>query len=388
MKKKWIVMIIGLFVLSVAGFIFCFWVADDKDANKYNVVTVTKNNVVREIKDDGIFNPVIRVEVGSKISGNVTEIFVKEGDLVKKGDVLAIVESALAKKKLEKFEARLEMLCRQTEGIKITITANLRHLEQNRKLSKEGVVSKEDFWKAEDDYFKSLNDLELIISQMDEALADLGVSKIDLENSFVRSSIDGIVLAKYVEMGQTVSAGFSVHKMFDVCSPMSELNFFAKVNSIDFSAVRVGQKIKINVNTAAGIKGFYSIISEKHDNPILENSVPVYNAIAKISNQDLELKPGMTGKFFITVAEKNNVLTISADSLKKALIFSGENGNAMILTGDRVVRSEIETGLLGDKLVEISGKIKEGDLIITGNKNFGGGNKAKTSPWQSKTGGR
>jgi len=174
--------------------------------------------------------------------------------------------------------------------------------------------------------------------------------------------------------------------MFDVCSPINELEFFAKVNSIDISAVYTGQKIKININTAAGIKEFYSAVSEKRDNPVLENNAPIYNVIAKIDNKDLILKPGMTGKFFITIAEEDNVLAISRDSLKKALTFSGEDDSVMILTGSKNILNKIKTGLFGDKLVEIYGQgIKENDLIITGIKK-GGENKSKTPPWQSKTG--
>ena len=386
MKKRWIGIIIGLFAVIAMVAIVFYCPVSNRNVNKYDVVMVIKGRVVKEIKDEGVFNPVTKVEVGSKISGNVMEIFVKEGDLVKRGDVLATVESVLAEKKLKKSEAKLETLCLQAKGTEMIIATNLRHLEQNRKLDKDGIIAKEDLWKAKDDYEKSLNDLRSIKTQIREAQIDLDIAKLDFENSFVRSPIDGMVLAKYVEIGQTVSAGFSVFKMFDVCSPINELEFFAKVNSIDISAVYTGQKIKININTAAGIKEFYSAVSEKRDNPVLENNAPIYNVIAKIDNKDLILKPGMTGKFFITIAEEDNVLAISRDSLKKALTFSGEDDSVMILTGSKNIRNKIKTGLFGDKLVEIYGQgIKENDLIITGIKK-GGENKSKTPPWQSKTG--
>ncbi|MEK7626981.1 MAG: efflux RND transporter periplasmic adaptor subunit [Patescibacteria group bacterium] len=398
MRKRWIVVIISLCVLATAV-IFYFQTANE-DVNRYDIVAITKCRVVKEIKDEGVFSPITKVEVGSKIAGNVTEIFFTEGDLVKKGDILATVESVSARKKLEKSEAKLKTLCLQAveaevamERTKITININLRHLDQNRKLDRGGIISKEDLWKAEDDCQISLNlldeqmaKLKSIKAQIEEAQIDLDIAKIDFENSFVRSPIDGMVLAKYIEIGQTVSAGFSVFKAFDVCSPMSELEFFAKLSSIDVSAVRVGQKIKINVNTAAGIREFCSVVKEIRDNPVLENNVPIYNVICEISNRDLELKPGMTGKFFITVAEKDDVLAVPKDSLKKALVFSGKDGMVIILTGSEAIRCEIETGIYGDRLVEISGQgIKENDLIITGIKKDSG-RKMKTAPWQSKSG--
>lgn len=384
MRKRWITAIIVS--LTLIAIVILYFKTADKDVNKYDVVAITKCRVVKEIKDEGVFNPVTKVEVGAKIAGNVTEIFVKEGDAVKKGDVLATVESVFSRKKLEKAEAKLKTLCLQAKGTEMAIATNLRHLKQNRKLDKEEIVAKEDLWKAEDDYEKSLNDLKSIKAQIEEAQIDLDIAKIDFENSNVRSPIDGIVLAKYIEIGQTVSAGFSVFKAFDVCSPISELEFFAKVNSIDISAVRVSQKIKINVNTAAGIREFYSIVGEKRDNPVLENNTPVYSVIAKIDNKDLELKPGMTGKYFVTVVEKDDVLAIPRDSLKKALAFSGENDSVMILIGNKVIYCKIETGIYGDKLVEISGQgMGENDLVITGIKKDGG-NKAKAPPWQSKSG--
>ena len=385
MRKRLITAITVLFTLAAIVTLYYFK-ANDKNVNKYDIIAITKCRIVKEIKDEGVFNPVTKIEVGAKIAGNVTEIFVKEGDAVKKGDVLATVESVFSGKKLEKAKAKLKTLCLQAKGMEMTIATNLRHLEQNRKLDKEEIVAKEDLWKAEDDYEKSMNDLRSIKSQIEEAQVDLDIAKIEFENSFVKSPIDGMILAKYIEIGQTVSAGFSVFKAFDVCSPISELDFFAKVNSIDISAVHVGQKIKINVNTAAGIKEFHSIINEKRDNPVLENNVPIYNVICKVSNQDLGLKPGMTGKYFITVAEKNNVFAIPRDSLKKALAFSGEDNSVIILTGNKNIRYKIEIGVCGDKLIEISGQeIKENDLIITGIKKDSG-NKEKAPPWQSKSG--
>lgn len=382
MKKRWIAVVIGLCFLT-AGIIFYFKVVGEGSDN-YNIIAVTKGRIAAEIKDEGIFNPVIKIEVGAKIAGNVTEIFVKEGDVVKSGVVLATVESISSRKKMEKSEARLTTLCLQAEGIKNIVATNLRHLKQNKKLDKDGIIAKEDLWKAEDDYEKSLNDLGLIAAQILEAQVDLEIAKIDFENSFIRSPINGIVLAKYVEIGQTVSAGFSVFKMFDICSSISELEFFAKVNSIDISAVQIGQKIKIKVNTAAGIREFCSIVSEKRDNPVFENNVPIYNVIAKIDNKDLILKPGMTGKFFVTVVEKNDILVIQRDALKKAFAFSGKNNSVMVLTEDRAVFREIETGISGDNSIEISGEIRENDLIIIGAKKDSGSG-IKTPPWQSKT---
>lgn len=400
-KMRWIFVGAGIFAFLAMGFSVYYFVIRVNAFREYDTVTIARGDFSKEIREDGIFEPTIKVEVGSQIAGKVSEIFVDYDDPVKKDQELARIESDLSRKKLERVEAKLksanaDIVKKQTD-IEIAhgkIKTTSRHLEQNRLLAKDGVIAMEDLWQAEDDYENALKGLEKEIAelnslklQIEEAQLDIELAKIEFENSFIRAPIDGVVLSKNIEIGQTVSgASFQVYPLFEICSPIEHLKFVAPISYVDVSSVRIGQEIIIKVNTTTGVEKFISRVREIRTNPTISGNIVTYDVIAVIDNVDKKLKPGIKGTCSIIFYRQKDVLIISQTALNKALAFSGKENQIAVLRNNKVYYCQIRIGMQNDAYVEIYGAdLRDGDLAVIGLREENSENSdAKTSPLQMK----
>lgn len=383
------------------------------DRLEYETVIIEKGSIVVETTDTGVFQPLKTVEVGSQIAGKVLKVYVGYGDCVKRGDVLAEIESERSKNEFEQSKIKLETIKNKIKeaeiavrGTAITVKANRRHVEQNQKLVEEEIASKEDLLAANDAYESSLNllekqnaELKTFECQLREAELAREFARLNFENSYIRTPIDGIILEKAIEVGQTVSAGFQVQKLFTVCSPLEKLEFQAPIKEIALFDVNEGQEIKIIVGTTTGSKEFNSLIREIWKNPVKEGNIVAYLAIVEIDNQDLAIRPGMRGDFFIYTLKKKDILKISRADLSDALLYASngqkgvepeenkEYGVFVLTPNTQKEERKIKTGVFDIDYAEING-VNEGErIIIHANFNENKG-AAKGSFLQTRYGGR
>lgn len=398
MRKRWIAVFLGvLMILGALVYVkYCGKV-------EYELATVERGDIGKDIKDEvGVFEPYTVINVGSQIAGKITEICVDFNTSVKKGDILAKVDSDLSHQRLEKTERRIDTLFAQKkemvlaiENAQMKLETSGRHFEQNKILFNEKIISKEDYNTSCDNFKISLNDLEIQTAklfskenELKEAEADLAIARFEFENSFIRAPIDGIVLDKQAEIGQTVSgSSFQVYPLFRICNSLEDLKFVAPVDEVNIGNIFIGQEMKIIINTTGKEEIIISTVREIRNQPKINQDVAKYDVISYIKNADLKIKPGMKADFEINIILIKDVLKISKEKMRKAkdyAVKSGFNDGVFILNNGKIEsRLAREGEICVESITEIKGEIREGDRIITG-VFYKNSNSAKTIPWQGR----
>lgn len=267
---------------------------------EYETTSPSKNDLVKIVTSSGVVNPLSKVEIGSQISGTIQKIHVDFNSKVKAGDILcqfdpATFEAAYAQANAEKISAEADR-----DYLKKT-------LERKRQLLKDNLSTAAEFDKSE-------SELKVAEGKVLLAEARLKKAKVDLDRCTIYAPIDGIIIDRTAELGQTIAANFNAPKLFILANDLTKMQINAKVCETDVSQVQVNQKVKFKVD--AYPIPFEGEVLQLRNSPIAEENVVNYDAIIAVDNPDLKLKPGMTGDTEIMVAERKGVLTISNAALR------------------------------------------------------------------------
>jgi HlyD family secretion protein len=295
MKRNILYGVVILLVLGTTGYFF-LWNGSSGEV-KYRTEKVTRGDIVQQVRATGTINPVQTVEVGSQVSGIIEKIFVDFNSHVKKGQVIARIDSTFLYAAVKQAQANVERNQAQVNDAKRT-------LARNTELFSKNLV-------AQADLDASTTAYEAAVAQLKQTQAALDQQNVNLYYAVIRSPIDGVVISRDVDIGQTVASSFQTPKLFEIANDLSHMQVEASVDEADIGQIRDGQDVSFTVD-AYPEDQFKGTVSQVRLSPINVQNVITYTVIIDVPNPDLKLRPGMTATVSILVDKRVNVLRIPA----------------------------------------------------------------------------
>lgn len=338
-----------------------------KPTAEYQTTTVEKGNISTTVTATGTIEPVTSVEVGTQVSGIVAKIYVDYNSEVKAGQVIAELDRTNLLSNLESQRANLT----SAEGTLAYQTANF---ERHKALYNKGLISANEFEQARLSYVQAQQQVNTARQSVKRAQTDLGYATIT-------SPINGVVLNKAVEEGQTVAASFSTPTLFTIAQDLTDMRVIADIDEADIGDVKEGQRVTFTVDAFPN-DTFQGQVTQVRQQATTESNVVTYEVVISAPNADLKLKPGLTANVTIFTLEKNDVLTVSAKALRfapnEALIAEDETiegceaKNKLWVRQGKVFKAiPVEIGVTNGTMTEIISGITAGTEVLE-DMEFGG----------------
>ncbi len=361
----------------------------------YETVSAARQTLVVKVQATGNVQPTTEVDVSSERSGVIRRVNVKANSLVRKGDVLAELDTERLEAELARVRASLAAAEARLLDAKATLTE--REIVYNRaaRLSKQGISSTQDLDTAR--AARSRAEAGVVAAEADIQVvkAELSMQETDITKTRILSPVDGIVLKRDAEPGQTVASSLQAPVLFTLAEDLARMQLEAAVDEADIGAVKAGQKASFTVDAYPG-KSFPAVIEAIEYSPEVTDNVVTYKAVLIVDNKDLLLRPGMTATAQIVTQEVENALSVpnaafryapprqeksqgfSVTSLFIPRMPPRERGQAPSADGERTIHIlengapkpvKVRSGVTDGKLTEIvSGELREGDEVIISSK--------------------
>ena len=268
---------------------------------EYETVKVTKGSIVNEVTATGTLEAITSVVVGTQVSGIVEKLYVDFNSVVKKGQVLAELDKTALKSSVQQSLASLD-------NSKAEMEYQASNYERSKALWEKNLIAEADYDQAKYNYDRSVATLKNSQAQYDKSLVQLGYATI-------YSPIDGVVMNRAVDEGQTVAASFNTPEIFTIAQDLTQMQVEADINESDIGIVRVGQRVEFDVDAYPGEK-FGGTVEQIRLSPVTTSTVVTYTVIINAPNPDQKLLPGMTANIIIYAEEHLDVLTLPYKAIK------------------------------------------------------------------------
>lgn len=345
MKKKTVIIILA--VVVIVGLVLGFSLLKKGSNNKpkYRTEKVTRGDIEAVVTATGTLNPVVLVEVGSQVSGKIEKIYVDFNSKVKKGDILAELDQSQLKAKIEQNEANYQNAQASLERAKIALEIAQKKYERALSLYEKNLISYEEKEQAEASYLQAKSDLIAQQARTEQAKSQLEASKVDLGYAIIRSPIDGVVISRNINVGQTVAASFQAPKLFEIANDLTKMEVECLVDEADVGKVKEGQKVKFTVEAYQN-ETFNGVVRQVRYSAQTVQNVVSYSAIIDVDNSSLKLLPGMTATCSIIVGEARNVLRVPNAALRFTPDLSAEELQKIMRAAfeEMVARRQAEGG--------------------------------------------
>ncbi|WP_026976266.1 efflux RND transporter periplasmic adaptor subunit [Flavobacterium tegetincola] len=297
-KKKIIISSIVLVVLALVA--YQFLKSDNDVVIEAQTITAKKGKVTTSVTATGTIQPITQVEVGTQVSGVVEKIYVDYNSEVKEGQLIAELDKTNLLATLSQAQAVYDNAVNQKNYSKTIY-------DRQKTLYDSQVISKSDFDEANFNY-------ETAKSTVTQRLSDLQTAKTNLSYADIYSPIDGVVLSRAIDEGQTVAASLSTPTLFTIAQDLKEMQVEADVDEADIGEVKEGQRVSFSVDAYLG-EEFEGVVTQVRLNPTVTSNVVTYTVVVKADNPDLKLKPGLTAIISIYTLELKDVLTAEAKAI-------------------------------------------------------------------------
>jgi HlyD family secretion protein len=319
-RKKTTKLFLIVASIFIIGFVTYYFLSksDAVDKEQYKTQEVTQGNLLVTVTATGVLQPVNQVEVGTEVSGTIKSVLVDYNDLVKTGQILAILDTEKLKAQVLQSEAALSsansnLLDSQN---KLARARNeLKRLQETWTLSKGKTPSKNDLDTAETTVKSFEAEVAIAKANISQEQATLDSKKSDLTKATIRSPINGIVLIRNVEPGQTVAASLQTPVLFTLAEDLAKMELLVNVDEADVGEVKQGQHATFTVD-AFPDKEFKAVITQVRFSPTTQNGVVIYQTLLSLDNSDLFLRPGMTATANIIVNNIENAILVPNAALR------------------------------------------------------------------------
>ena len=332
-KKRWFRLVRWLVFLLLVGSGIAYWTGKQKTAAaqpvvRYRTEAARRGDLTVTVTATGQLKPTRTVDVGSEVSGIIDEVLVDYNGAVKEGQVLARINTEKLDAQVAQDKAQLQSTRAKVEDAKVTVAEN--EVKYNRlvdasKRSKGQLVSQQDVDTAKAAYDRAIVAVTTAQAAVTQAEASLKMDETNVAKAVLKSPVNGIVLARNVEPGQTIAASFSVTTMFQIAEDLKKMKLEVNIDEADIGAVREGQKVNFTVDTYPG-RQFPGRITQLRFNSSTTNNVVTYLAVISVANDELLLRPGMTATAGITVLSLKNALLAPNHALRFAPSATIETG--------------------------------------------------------------
>jgi len=313
-RTRVVVIAVALCLAGLAG--VAFWrFGNGGQESPYMTTPVQKGDITQVVTATGSLSAVITVQVGSQISGTIEKLNADFNSKVKAGQVVAQLNQDKFKAAVDQAKANLLAARSNVAKAKVGVEDTRRTLERNKELAKRGLIAQSDLDAAQTAYDAAAAQLEVNNAQVAQAQAALNQTSVDLENTIIRSPVDGIVVSRNVDVGQTVAASLQAPVLFLIANDLSKMQVDTNVSEGDVGNVWMDQEVTFTVD-AYPTRRFTGKVLQVRNAAIMVQNVVTYDAVVGVDNKELLLKPGMTANVEFLVSRKTDVLKISNASLR------------------------------------------------------------------------
>ncbi|NLD04555.1 MAG: efflux RND transporter periplasmic adaptor subunit [Synergistaceae bacterium] len=382
-KLKGRIMGVILLLIAISGGLFWYY-SKGTDEIRYKTATAVKSDLRSVIQATGRLDAVETIDVGTQISGTVKEIYIDYNSVVKQGQLIAEIDPATQQTDVAQAEANLMVVKADLMSSEAILANAEKSLARTRKLAEKDLIAKADVDTEEKTYLTAKAQVAASRARIEQYRATLNKTKINLGYTKILSPVDGVVVAKNVEKGQTVAASYQTPSIAEIAKDLSQMQVEVNVDEADIGGVKEGQKATFTVDAHPN-DPFQGKVTQVRLSPSTTDNVVTYVVIVKVSNDNELLMPGMTANVSLIVEEREDVLVVPnsafrfkpADtSAKSAQPGAGMMGKQTIAevkkpavyVYDKKVpaRVEVKRGITDGQNTEIISGLSEGDEVITG----------------------
>ena len=313
--KKFIIGGAALIIAAVLLFVFVIKPGGTSAAGQVRVEALKKGNVEAGITTSGTLSPNILVEVGSQVSGRITALYADFNQKVKAGQVLAELDKSNFQAKVGQDQANYESAQTSLDNATVAADDAKKKYDRTMDLFAKSIISIDEKETSTVTYSTALSNVKTADSRLSQARAQLDASKVDLDHCTIRSPIDGVVISRDMNVGQTVAASFQAPVLFTIANDLSKMRIECNVDEADIGKVADGQKVAFTVSAFPGEKFAGSVTQVRSSATVLQNVV-TYTCIVDVDNPSLKLMPGMTATASIITASAENVQRVPNSALR------------------------------------------------------------------------
>src|SRR5215467_1980775 len=402
-----LVLIASVLILGLVIGGYVFFNGERKALVRYRFAPIERGAVVSLVTATGSINPVVLVQVGTQVSGMIKSLHADFNSVVKGGDIVAVIDPEPFKARRDQAASNLEMVKANAARARTDLAQRKRELDRAKSLLAQQFVSENDVDIALTNFQSAEAQVNLVVAQVKQAEAALNAAELDLKYTIIRSPVNGIVVARNVEVGQTVAASFATPNLFLIALDLTKMQVDTNVSESDIGGITEGKEASFTVDAYPG-QQFSGTIRQVRLAPINVQNVVTYNVVVAVDNRDLRLKPGMTANVSIVVAQRDDVLKVSNAALRfmppRTEQIGQDTGQVRASASQRIpsaVRSlvsanrsvwkqgpdgelesvPVKTGISDGTATElVSGSLSEGDEVIIGIEQARGERKGSDLP--------
>ncbi len=324
MKKRstWLL----LAVVAVIGGAAAYYHANaDDDRPQYTTATITREDLVDSVEATGTLGAVTTVQVGSQVSGTIASLNADFNSEVKKGQVIARLDPSLMQAQVDQAAATIERLQADVDRAQAALEDARLKAERGRELLKQGLVPRADVDTAESTERQAEASLQSAKANVTQARASLNQNRVNLGHTVITAPVDGIVISRNVDVGQTVAASMSAPTLFVIAKDLTRMQVEASVDEADIGRIQSGQPVTFTVD-AYPRETFTGTVSQVRLQPVVQQNVVSYITVIDVPNPEKKLKPGMTATVTIEIARADDVLTVPNSALRFRPTGAGAGG--------------------------------------------------------------
>ena len=276
---------------------------------------VTRGDIVDTVGATGTLEAVTTVNIGSQVSGMIQELGVDFNSIVRQGDVIMRLDPSLFETQLEQARANLLRAEADVERLQVSVEDAVTQLERAENLSARDLISDTELEAAQVAVRSAEAQQKSAEAQVTQARASLNQNEVNLEHTVIRAPIDGIVISRLVDVGQTVAASLQAPELFVIAADLTKMRVIANIDESDVGRIRPNQRVTFSVD-AYPTEGFEGSVSQIRLEPVVQQNVVTYATVIDAPNPDLKLKPGMTATITLEIARRTDVLRIPNSALR------------------------------------------------------------------------
>lgn len=388
MKPRYLLILGSLLALLLGAMLF--FPADEGPSQPvFNRVKVSQGQIRSVVSATGTLSPMVTVQVGSQVSGTIQTLDADFNDPVKKGQRIAQIDPAVYQAKLAEAEANLQSAKASRDKARVAVEEAARKLTRQQEMAAKKLASESDLDIAHFAHEAAKVEHRVREAAVGQAQASADLQRVNLEYTRILSPIDGVVVSRSVDVGQTVAASFQAPILFTIAQDLTRMQIETDVDEAFIGTIQEGQPVGFTV-FAYPKRTFEGRVSQVRLQPKVDAGVVKYNCIIRVDNGDLALKPGMTATVSIDVAHKDGVLKAPNAALRYVPPWPGERLRQLraelkadeafvwIADGDEVTPIKVRTGIIGEQETEISGEgLSPGLAILSPLKREESGNRRR-----------
>ncbi len=376
MNKK---IIIACFALATVLFITFRLLSSKNSEEKYRMEKVLKGELVESITATGTVNAITTVNVGTQVSGTIQKLHADFNSRVTRGQVIARIDPTMFEAQVDQAKANLNSAKANLARTEISVIDTKRTMDRNSELLKKNLIAQSDLDTAETNYLTAKSQVDVAKAQVEQMEASLKVAATNLQYTRIVSPVNGIIISRNVDVGQTVAASFQTPTLFMIAEDLTKMQIDSNVNEADIGKIREKQSVTFSVDAYPEFL-FKGKVQQIRNAPIIVQNVVTYDVVIFVDNSDMKLKPGMTANASIITNTKSDVLKIPNSALrfkpsgipdraqgkeaqKSPAPYGGQS--VWILEKNIPKRVRIKTGINDGAFTEVvSGELAEGQELI------------------------